>query len=71
MPSTVSCRSLWGILIYLFLLLQILMAQPDYALSGRCHPGTKHIPEVSLRSHPLIVVSPATYFQVCRTAAFL
>ena len=49
---------------------QIRIAQPAYAQPGRCHPGTKQKPEVSLRIHSFLGVSLATYFQVYQPASF-
>ena len=57
-------------LTYLFLMYQIRIAQPAYAQPGRCHPGTKQKPEVSLRIHSFLGVSLATYFQVYQPASF-
>ena len=71
MPSNVSHKSRWGILIYLFLLSQIGMSQPSGALLGKFHPGTKHGPGVSLRNFSIVVVSLSTPLQVCCPDVFL
>ena len=53
------------------MLSQVGMAQPAYDLPGRCHPDTKHSPDISLRGCSLVVVSLDTSSQVYHPDEFL
>ena len=59
--SAVSLWLCWGILISFFLLPQIGMAQPENALTGRCHPVTTNLFYTSVRNSLPKVVSLAAF----------
>ena len=65
-PSTVSRRSRWGILINFFLLYQIGMVQPVYARPRICNLGIIHIFDSFVRGCLDYLVSLATSFQEYR-----
>ena len=64
MASTVSIPQYWVISIYFFLFPQIGMSLTEYAMPGRCNPGTPNILDTSVGNRLTWVVSMSTFFQV-------